>query len=277
MDLATLIGIIAGIVCIVASIMTGGSLWSFWDISSVYITVGGGICATLISYKIGEFAKIMKVAVKVLVGKESRPQDTIKMLVELSVKARREGLLSLEAEQENIKDEFLKQSLQLVVDGVEPEVIVDSMDLELENMKSRHDKGAGMFKTMAAQFPAWGMIGTLIGLIQLLDQLDDPSAIGPAMAVALITTFYGSVLANFICNPIATKLALKSKEEIQEKKMIIEGVLSIQAGENPRILEHKLKTFLSPKQKQDYESQSGKDAVDSQRAEDSEKVRNAAV
>jgi len=277
MDLATLIGIIAGIVCIVASIMTGGSLWSFWDISSVYITVGGGICATLISYKIGEFAKIMKVAVKVLVGKESRPQDTIKMLVELSVKARREGLLSLEAEQENIKDEFLKQSLQLVVDGVEPEVIVDSMDLELENMKSRHDKGAGMFKTMAAQFPAWGMIGTLMGLIQLLDQLDDPSAIGPAMAVALITTFYGSVLANFICNPIATKLALKSKEEIQEKKMIIEGVLSIQAGENPRILEHKLKTFLSPKQKQDYESQSGKDAVDSQRAEDSEKVRNAAV
>jgi len=277
MDLATLIGIIAGIVCIVASIMTGGSLWSFWDISSVYITVGGGICATLISYKIGEFAKIMKVAVKVLVGKESRPQDTIKMLVELSVKARREGLLSLEAEQENIKDEFLKQSLQLVVDGVEPEVIVDSMDLELENMKSRHDKGTGMFKTMAAQFPAWGMIGTLIGLIQLLDQLDDPSAIGPAMAVALITTFYGSVLANFICNPIATKLALKSKEEIQEKKMIIEGVLSIQAGENPRILEHKLKTFLSPKQKQDYESQSGKDAVDSQRAEDSEKVRNAAV
>jgi len=277
MDLATLIGIIAGIVCIVASIMTGGSLWSFWDISSVYITVGGGICATLISYKIGEFAKIMKVAVKVLVEKESRPQDTIKMLVELSVKARREGLLSLEAEQENIKDEFLKQSLQLVVDGVEPEVIVDSMDLELENMKSRHDKGAGMFKTMAAQFPAWGMIGTLIGLIQLLDQLEDPSAIGPAMAVALITTFYGSVLANFICNPIATKLALKSKEEIQEKKMIIEGVLSIQAGENPRILEHKLKTFLSPKQKQDYESQSGKDAVDSQRAEDSEKVRNAAV
>ncbi len=277
MDLATLIGIIAGIVCIVASIMTGGSLWSFWDISSVYITVGGGICATLISYKIGEFAKIMKVAVKVLVGKESRPQDTIKMLVELSVKARREGLLSLEAEQENIKDEFLKQSLQLVVDGVEPEVIVDSMDLELENMKSRHDKGAGMFKTMAAQFPAWGMIGTLIGLIQLLDQLDDPSAIGPAMAVALITTFYGSVLANFICNPIATKLALKSKEEIREKKMIIEGVLSIQAGENPRILEHKLKTFLSPKQKQDYETQSGKDAEDSQRAEGSEKVRNAAV
>jgi len=277
MDLATLIGIIAGIVCILASIMTGGSLWSFWSISSVFITVGGGICATLISYKIGEFAKIMKVAVKVLAGKESRPQDTIKMLIELSMKARREGLLSLEAEQENIHDDFLKQSLQLVVDGVEPEVIVDSMDLELENMKARHDKGAGIFKTMAAQFPAWGMIGTLIGLIQLLDQLDDPSAIGPAMAVALITTFYGSVLANFICNPIATKLSLKSKEEIQEKKMIIEGVLSIQAGENPRILEHKLKTFLSPKQKQEYEMQSGKSADDAGRVENSENVRNAAV
>lgn len=196
----------------------------------------------------------MKVVVKVFIGKESSPIDTIKQMIELSQKARRDGLLSLEAEQENIKDEFLKESLQLVVDGVEPEIIVESMDLEIENMKARHDKGTGLFKTMAAQFPAWGMIGTLIGLIQLLKSLDDPSKIGPAMAVALITTFYGSVLANFICNPIANKLSLKSKEEIREKRMVIEGVLSIQAGENPKILEHKLKTFLSPKQKHEYEN-----------------------
>lgn len=277
MDLATLIGIVAGVICIIGSIVYGGDIWSFWDVASVIIVLGGGICSTLVAYKIGEFAKIMKVAVKVLVGKESRPQDTIKMLIELSIKARREGLLSLEADQENIHDDFLKQSLQLVVDGVEPEVIVDSMDLELENMKARHDKGAGIFKTLGAQFPAWGMIGTLVGLIQLLEALDDPSAIGPAMAVALVTTFYGSVLANFICNPIANKLALKSKEEITEKKMIIEGVLSIQAGENPRILEHKLKTFLSPKQKLEYEMQSGKSTEDGGRAENSEKVRDAAV
>lgn len=247
--------------------------------ASVIITLGGGLCATLVSCKITEFAKIMKVTVKVLRGKEPRPQDTIRMLVELSLKARREGLLSLESEQENIDNDFLKQSLQLVVDGVEPEVIVDTMDLELENMKARHDKGVSLFKTMAAQFPAWGMIGTLIGLIKLLESLDDPSKIGSAMAVALVTTFYGSILANLICNPIATKLAEKSKEEIQEKKMIIEGVLSIQAGENPRILEHKLKTFLSPKQKLEYDKMANQAAEErrSERGERSEKGREAAV
>lgn len=277
MDLATLIGMIVGIVCLIWSILLGGSIWSFWDVPSVIIVIGGGLCSTLIASKITEFAKLMKVVVKVLGGKESRPQDTIRMLVELSLKARREGLLSLESDQENIDNDFLKQSLQLVVDGVEPEVIVDSMDLELENMKARHDKGSGLFKTMAAQFPAWGMIGTLIGLIQLLEALDDPSGIGPAMSVALVTTFYGSVLANFICTPIANKLSQKSKEEIQEKKMIIEGVLSIQAGENPRILEHKLKTFLSPKQKLDYEKMAGQGSEESGKNERSEKSREAAV
>ncbi|ODM27209.1 motility protein A [Acetivibrio mesophilus] len=276
MDLATLIGMIVGIVCLIWSIMIGGRIWSFVHLPSIIIVLGGGLCATLISCKITEFAKIMKVVVKVLAGKESRPQDTIKMLVELSLKARREGLLSLESEQENIDNDFLKQSLQLVVDGVEPEVIVDTMDLELENMKARHDKGAGLFKTMASQFPAWGMIGTLIGLIQLLEALDDPSAIGSAMAIALVTTFYGSVLANLICNPIASKLSQKSKEEIQEKKMIIEGVLSIQAGENPRILEHKLKTFLSPKQKLEYDQMTNQ-ASEERRSERNEKGREAAV
>ncbi|HOM03185.1 MAG TPA: motility protein A [Acetivibrio sp.] len=280
MDIATLLGIILGFGFTIWSILYGGSIWSFWDVPSVIIVIGGGLCATLVSCKITEFAKIMKVVVKVLGGKEPRPQDTIRLLVELSLKARREGLLSLESEQENIDNDFLKQSLQLVVDGVEPEVIVDTMDLELENMKARHDKGAGLFKTMAAQFPAWGMIGTLIGLIQLLESLDDPSKIGSAMAVALVTTFYGSILANLICNPIASKLNQKSKEEIQEKKMIIEGVLSIQAGENPRILEHKLKTFLSPKQKLEYDMMTGQASEDgkrNERSERNEKGREAAV
>lgn len=267
MDIATIIGVVVGLVCIVGSILLGGSILTFWDLNSVVVVVGGGIAASLISYKLAEVKLIMKVVVKVFIGRESSQANTIKQLVELSMKARRDGLLSLEAEQETIKDTFLKDSLQLVVDGVEPEIIVDSMDLEIENMKARHDKGSGLFKTMAAQFPAWGMIGTLIGLIQLLKSLDDPSKIGPAMAVALITTFYGSVLANFICNPIANKLSLKSKEEIQEKRMIIEGVLSIQAGENPKILEHKLKTFLSPRQKIEFDKLSGegKDGADNRK------------
>lgn len=262
MDIATIIGIVFGIFCIAWSILLGGSLMTFVHLPSIVVVVGGGVAATLISYKISEMKRIIKVVIKVFIGKESAQSNTIKQLVELSMKARRDGLLSLEAEQENIKDAFLKESLQLVVDGVEPEIIVDSMDLEIENMKARHDKGAGLFKTMASLFPAWGMIGTLIGLIQLLKSLDDPSKIGPAMAVALITTFYGSVLANFICNPIASKLSLKSKEEIQEKRMIIEGVLSIQAGENPKILEHKLKTFLSPNQKLEYDKANGEGNTD---------------
>lgn len=252
MDIATIIGLLFGIGCMVVSILLRGELKAFYDVPSVFITLGGGLASTLISYRMNEIGKIMKVVGNAFFGKLQPPENTIKMLVELSQKARREGLLALESEQENIDDEYIKQSLQLIVDGVEPDTIRESMDLELENLQARHATGQGLFKTMAALFPAWGMIGTLIGLINLLGGLDNPSNIGPSMAVALITTFYGSILANFVCTPIANKLAVKSKEEIQQKEMIIEGILSIQAGENPRIMEHKLKTFLSPDQKIKY-------------------------
>ena len=256
MDIATLGGVLFGAACVVISILLGGSLMTFYNLPSIFITVGGGLASIMISYRIDEIAKIMKVTVKAFSSKQQTPEEVIRLLVELSQKARREGLLSLEAEQERVEDEYIKQSLQLIVDGVEPETIRESMDLELENMKARHSKGQGLFRTAASLFPAWGMIGTLIGLINLLKQLTSPEKIGPAMAVALITTFYGSILANFICTPIANKLALKSKEEIRQKEMIIEGILSIQAGENPRIMEHKLKTFLSPEQKLKYSEMS---------------------
>lgn len=253
MDIATFSGIIFGVICIIVSILLNGSLKAFYDLPSIFIVVGGGIASTLISYRISEIAKIMKVVMNAFFGKLSPPEQTIKMLVELSQKARREGLLALESEQEELDDEYVKQSLQLIVDGVEPDTIRESMYLELENLQARHGQGQALFKTMGSLFPAWGMIGTLIGLINLLIKLDDPSNIGPSMSVALVTTFYGSVLANFICIPIANKLSIKSKEEIQQKEMIIEGILSIQAGENPRIMEHKLKTFLSPEQKKKYD------------------------
>ncbi len=252
MDIATLGGIIFGVVCIIISILLNGSLRSFYDVPSIFIVLGGGIASILISYRLSEISKVMKVTAKAFSSKQTTPEETIMLLVELSQKARREGLLALESEQERIDDDYIKQSLQLIVDGVEPDTIRESMDLELINLESRHLKGQSLFRTAAALFPAWGMIGTLIGLINLLKQLDDPSKIGPAMAVALVTTFYGSILANFICTPIANKLNIKSKEEIQQKEMIIEGILSIQAGENPRIMEHKLKTFLSPDQKLRY-------------------------
>lgn len=262
MDLSTLIGLLSGIFFMVFPIVMQGG--DFIDPGSVLITVGGGIASTLISYRLSEIKKIAKVVRNAFSGKESSPSETIRLLVDLSQKARREGLLALESDQDRIEDEYIRQSLQLIVDGVEPETIRESMSLELENLEARHAKGQGLFKTMGSMFPAWGMIGTLIGLVQLLGQMDDPEAIGPAMAIALITTFYGSVLANFVCIPIANKLGLKSKEEIQVKEMIIEGILSIQAGENPRIMEYKLKTFLSPEQKRIYDQEYGDGAKNRQ-------------
>jgi len=257
MDIATFLGIAAGVVCIVISILLNGSLRSFYDLPSIFITIGGGIASVLVSYRVEEIAKILKLVGRAFSSKQPSPGDTIRLLVGLSQKARREGLLALESEQENIEDDYIRESLQLIIDGVEPDTVRESMDLELENLEERHLKGQSLFKTMGALFPAWGMIGTLIGLINLLKHLDEPSKIGPSMAVALVTTFYGSVVANFVCNPIATKLAIKSKEEIRLKEMIIEGILSIQAGENPRIMEHKLKTFLSPEQKKAYDMMEG--------------------
>ncbi len=254
MDLASLLGLLLGIGFLAYGMLDGGgTLSSFWSLSSIAVTMGGGIASTILGFTMDDLKKLGKVMPKIFRKRDDSPFQTIQMLVDMSQKARREGLLALESGQEGIKDDYLKKALELVVDGVEPEIIRDSMQLELDNMSVRHSKAVSIFKTLAAEFPSWGMIGTMLGLINLLKSLDDPSKIGPAMSLALVTTFYGSVLANFICVPIAAKLQQNSEEEIRIKEMMIEGVLSIQSGENPRIMEHKLKTFLSPDQRADYE------------------------
>lgn len=254
MDLASLIGLVLGVGFLIYGMLDGGgSLSSFWSLSSIAVTMGGGIASTILGFTVEDLKKLGKALPKVFKKRDDSPFETIQMLVEMSQKARREGLLALESGQENIKDDYLKKALELVVDGVEPEIIRDSMQLELDNMSVRHGKAIAIFKTLAAEFPSWGMIGTMLGLINLLKSLDDPSKIGFAMSLALVTTFYGSVLSNFICTPIAVKLQQSSEEEIRIKEMMIEGVLSIQSGENPRIMEHKLKTFLSPDQRVQYE------------------------
>lgn len=259
MDLATIFGIIFGIAMIVVPIFTGGDAGSFYDGQSILITLGGGLASTMISYRLPEMLSIFKVTVKAFKNQKDDMAQLIRMMVEFSNKSRREGLLSLEAELDNIKDDFIKQAIMLVIDGVDPEVIKDTMELELDCTVERHERGQSLYRTMASLFPAWGMIGTLIGLVILLQNLNDPSSIGPAMAVAIITTFYGSVLANLVCTPIANKLAIKSKEEINQKMMIIEGVLSLQSGESPKIIEHKLKGFLSPEQKMKYSKEQNKE------------------
>lgn len=254
MDIASIIGLVAGVGVLIYGMASGGDLGAFFDPPSIVMTIGGGLVSTIVSISLEEFLALPKAFRLLLNNKQANPFELIKALVDLSQKARREGLLALETAGESIDDNFLKQAMELVVDGVEADIIRDSLTLELDNMAIRHRAMISTFKTMASFFPAWGMIGTLVGLVILLGQLDDPAAIGPAMAIALITTFYGSVMANFVCTPIANKLAAKSGEEIRIKEMMIEGILGIQAGVNPRIMEHKLKTFLSPAQKKQYES-----------------------
>jgi chemotaxis protein MotA len=168
-------------------------------------------------------------------------------MVDLAEKARREGLLALEDSVNRTEDEFLKRGIQLIVDGTDPELVRDILETDLTYIEDRHKIGKSMYDAMTAYAPAFGMIGTLIGLVQMLRTLDKPSTIGPAMSVALITTFYGAVIANLITGPIANKLALKSGAEIRLREMMLEGILSIQSGENPRIVEEKLMGFLAPK------------------------------
>ncbi len=246
MDIATILGFGLGAFCLIYSILNSGDLISFYNVPSIFITVGGGFFSTIIYYNIREILAIPKFIKIAFTSKSSNAIDTIALMVKLSEKTRREGLLAIEPELEQIDDPFIRRSLQLVVDGIESETIKDYMNMEINNMEARHSTGISVFKTFGAEFPAWGMIGTMIGLIIMLQNLDDASTIGPAMSVSLTTTFYGCVLANFICIPIADKLQRKSDDEVHIKELIAEAVISIQAGENPKMMEQKLRVFLSP-------------------------------
>ena len=168
-------------------------------------------------------------------------------IVSFAEKARREGLLALESDVSELDNEFMKKSIQLVVDGTDPELVKAILDTEIGVREDRHLSNKAVFDTMAELAPAYGMIGTLIGLIAMLGNLQDVSALGPGMAVALITTMYGSMVANMFAGPISKKLAARSAQQIAAMELMVEGILAIQAGENPRIVEEKLKVFLPPR------------------------------
>lgn len=251
MDIASLIGLVAAGGLMIFGIVSGdmgfAALGNFWDASSVLITFGGAFMATMVTRaSIPDFVACLKtfgLALHVL------PQDegeTIKKIIDLSNIARKEGLLALEEAANTIEDPFMKKGILLIVDGTDPELVRSIMETELMCVETRHKDRIGFWDALGANGPAWGMIGTLIGLINMLKKLDDISTVGPNMSVALITTFYGSVLANWICTPIASKLKANNDSEIQMKEVMVEGLLSIQAGENPRVIEEKLKSFLSP-------------------------------
>jgi len=245
MDKATVIGIVAGSLILMAAIFLGGSAGLFVNMPSVLIVLGGTLATAFIRFSMNDVINSIKVALNAFFVKLSVPQEIIVEIVSLANIARKNGLIVLE--QQPIKDPFLKKAIMYCVDGHEAEFIEDVLKREVSLTVERHEVGQGLFKGMGDAAPAFGMIGTLVGLVQMLANMEDASKIGPAMAVALLTTLYGAVLANLFFIPLADKLALRSQEEERNRKLIIEGVLGILKGLNPRVMEEFLETFLPPR------------------------------
>lgn len=249
MDIASLAGLLLGVaMCILGIVTSGGveAFANFVDIPSVFVTIGGSMSSVLSSHKLPDFINGLKGISLPFQDKVVDPAQVIRQIIELSNVGRKEGLLALEEAANNIEDEFLKKGIMLVVDGTDPELVRGILETDLYCLQDRHGKVIGFWEKWAEMGPAWGMIGTLLGLVNMLKKLDDPSAIGPNMAVALLTTLYGSLIANWLCIPIAYKLKANDAIEVVMREITIEGLLSIQAGENPRVIEEKLKSFLAP-------------------------------
>lgn len=257
MDLASILGLVIGFVLVVFSICLGdagvASLIGFWDFPSVLITFGGSFCAVLASNSISGFLDGLKSVKLIFKVYAEDTGEIIKRIIDLSNVARKEGLLSLEEAAADLDDEFLKKGILLIVDGTDPELVRAIMETELTSLEDRHKEKVSFWEGLGAMGPAWGMIGTLIGLINMLGNMDDPGSLGPAMSTALLTTMYGSMLSNWFCTPVANKMKANNDKEVMVKEIMIEGLLSIQAGENPRVIEEKLKSFTAPGERENTE------------------------
>jgi len=247
MDIATLVGIIVAGGLVVSAILMGGPGAWFINPPSMMIVIGGTMGATLLNYPLSEIMGVFGVVKNVLVQRSQSTRILVQLMVDFAKKARREGILSFESEIKTIEDPFLANGLQLAIDGMESNAIEEILRTEIQFVEERHNLGAEIFATMGSFAPAVGLLGTIIGLVQMLMQMEDPSQIGSPMALALLTTFYGTLLANLLFLPISGKLKTRSKQEILEKQMVLEGIVSIQSGDNHRIVEQKLKAFLSPR------------------------------
>ena len=245
MDIATIIGVIFGFIVIGWAILLGGSWRIFWDLPSVAITIGGMLCATLIHFSLPQFMGIFSVVKKTIVTKIPTPSELIQRMVDYAAINRRDGALALEEQINEVNNTFFAKGLQMLVDGQDPEEIRDLMSLEIQYLQDRHSNGKKILEFMGSSAPAFGMIGTLIGLVQMLRNLSSPDQIGAGMAVALITTFYGALVANLIFLPLAGKLGLYSKAEATAMEMIVEGIHAIARGDNPTVVREKLQVFVS--------------------------------
>lgn len=255
MDLATLLGILGTIGVIVGAVIIGGSALVFINIPSLIIVVGGTLTVTLIKYSLAQFLGSVKVALVAFFHKPVDPKDLIAESVKLAGVARKEGLLALEGME--VANPFLAKGIQLLADGQEPAFVQKILSRDINLAIERHAIGESIFRGMGDTAPAMGMIGTLVGLVQMLSNMDDPKAIGPAMAVALLTTLYGAVIANALALPVADKLALRSAEEKMNRSLILESIIAIQEGVNPRVIEELLKTYLPDGQRASAEDGEG--------------------
>ena len=249
MDITTILGVISGISLIIIAIimrMGGVGLKGFFDVSSMFITFGGAFAATLVNYPMKQVLGVFKIAKKVLTEKEEDPTELVNQFLTFTKIAHKQGILELEKELNKLNDEFLKRGVQLVVDGADQDRIRTELETEITFIRERHLVGQEIFLTLGTYCPAFGMIGTIMGLIMMLARIEDQSQIAGGMAVALLTTFYGAVAGYLLFLPIAGKLKRRSEDEIFIKEVIIRGVLSLQAGEIPSVMEAKLKAYLAP-------------------------------
>jgi chemotaxis protein MotA len=249
MDIASVIGLLLGISLLVISIAIapGSSFGAFIDFPSVMVVIGGTIAAVLVCFPLKAFFNLARVLKNVFFNKPEDVSTLIEQIVSLAETARRDGLLALEGRVEEISNPFIVLGIQMAVDGTRPEVIEDILRTEMDAVATRHQNGRKVIEQMGRFAPAFGMIGTLMGLIMMLGNLKDPEKLGPGMAVALITTLYGAVAANVFLLPCAEKLILINRQELAAMEIIVRGIMGIQSGENPRIIEQKLATFLPPK------------------------------
>jgi chemotaxis protein MotA len=244
LDLATVVGVIAGVFLLLAAIFMGGGMGVFFNVPSMLIVVGGTIAATLINFPLKEVMRVLKVAPRAFKSSFDEPKRIMEKLLFLCAESKKKGFLGLEEQLKNEPNKFLQSSFGMMIDGFPPEQVNQSLRLQTMAMQERHKTGRKVFESMGTWAPAFGMIGTLIGLVQMLSAMDDPKTIGPKMAVALLTTFYGAVLANLIFLPMAGKLKRLTEIESTTNGIIIEGISGIQTGTTPVNLETRLKGFL---------------------------------
>jgi chemotaxis protein MotA len=251
MDIASLIGLILALGLIFSSIALGSAPFAaFIDIPSFLVVVGGAVAAALICFPLGTMLKSPIVILKVFLNKSEDRLALIKQIVDLAETARRDGLLALESKVAGIENPLVRTGIQMAVDGSTPDVVEEVLRTEVEAICARHREGKGVMDQMGRFAPAYGMIGTLMGLIMMLQDMSDPSGIGAGMAIALITTLYGAIIANVFFSPFAEKLGLMSRKEMISLEIAIRGVMAIQSGESPRAISQKLRTFLPPKQRE---------------------------